>query len=120
MFWYARSFFDKVGAQSPAAVHRQLVQSPGKQLVFVRYWPQHIFQDEWVYNDADIDRARVVWAHDLGSSEDQKLLRYYPDRTAWLLEPDAMPPKLGPYRAEEPPKPPPSSTGGYEDAATAF
>ena len=93
-----------------AAVNQQLAQAPGKQLVFVRYWPQHIFQDEWVYNDADIDHARVVWARDLGDSEDQKLLHYYPARTAWLLEPDAMPAKLTRYQAEvqqlkvEPPK----------------
>jgi hypothetical protein len=75
--------------------------------VFVRYWPQHIFQNDWVYNAADIDHERIVWARDLGSSEDQKLLHYYPDRVAWLLEPDATPPKLSPYRAEEQPKPVP-------------
>jgi hypothetical protein len=79
------------------AVNQQLAQSPGKQLVFVRYWPQHIFQDEWIYNAADIDRARVVWARDLGAAEDETLLRYYPDRTVWLLEPDARPPRLTPY-----------------------
>jgi hypothetical protein len=71
----------------------------------VHYWPQHIFQDEWVYNDADIDRAHVVWARDLGPSEDQKLLHYYPDRTAWLLEPDATPPRLSRYQADNPPLP---------------
>ncbi|HTQ55498.1 MAG TPA: hypothetical protein VMI94_13615 [Bryobacteraceae bacterium] len=76
------------------AVGRQLAQVPGKQLVFVRYWPRHIFQDEWVYNAADIDGARIVWARDLGDAEDQRLLRYYPDRAAWLLEPDAQPPRL--------------------------
>ena len=48
----------------------QLKQAPGKQLVFVRYWPQHIFQDEWVYNSADIDGAQIVWARDLGPAED--------------------------------------------------
>jgi len=76
------------------AVQEQLERASGRQLVFVRYWPQHIFQQEWVYNTADIDGARVVWARDLGASEDEKLRRYYPDRAVWLLEPDARPPKL--------------------------
>jgi hypothetical protein len=108
VFWYARSFSDPLNPDPRAAVYQQLAQAPGKQLVIVRYWPQHIFQNEWVYNEADIDRARIVWARDLGSTEDQKLLHYYPDRTAWLLEPDATPPKLSPYRVEEAPKPPPA------------
>jgi hypothetical protein len=107
-FFYARSFTDHLNPDRRAAVYQQLAQSSGKQLVFVRYWPQHIFQNEWVYNEADIDHARIVWARDLGSSEDQKLLRYYPDRKAWLLEPDATPPKLSPYRVEEAPKPLPA------------
>jgi hypothetical protein len=59
-----------------------------------------MFQDEWVYNAADIDAARVVWARDLGTTENEKLRRYYPDRTVWRLEPDARPPKLSRYGAE--------------------
>jgi hypothetical protein len=108
-FWYARSFTDHAAPDRRTAVIQQLALAPGKQLVFVRYWPQHIFQNEWVYNDADIDHSRIVWVRDLGSPEDQNLLHYYPERTAWLLEPDATPPKLSPYRVEEPPKalPPP-------------
>jgi hypothetical protein len=78
------------------AIRRQLGAKPGQLLVFVRYWPQHQFQ-EWVHNAADIDGARIVWARDLGADENQKLLRYYPDRTAWLLEPDARPPRLRRY-----------------------
>ena len=76
------------------AVDRQLTGMPGKLLVFVRYWPQHIFQDEWVYNGADIDGQRVVWARDLGDEEDRKLAQYYRDRKSLLLEPDARPPRL--------------------------
>jgi len=79
------------------AVNSRLAQAPGRQLVFVRYWPRHIFQDEWVYNAADIDGARVVWARDLGAAENEKLRQYYPDRAVWLLEPDARPPRLTPY-----------------------
>ncbi len=79
-------------------VNRQLAALPGRLLVFVRYTPRHIFQDEWVYNAADIDSGRIVWARDLGPEENQQLLRYYPGRTPLLLEPDLRPPRLGPYR----------------------
>ncbi len=78
------------------AVNRRLAEAWGKQLVFVRYWPPHRFV-EWVHNAADMDGARVVWARDLGAEENEKLRRYYPDRRAWLLEPDFRPPRLSPY-----------------------
>jgi hypothetical protein len=80
-------------------VNHDLANAPGQQLVFVRYWPQHRFE-EWVHNAADIDGSRVVWARDLGPEENEKLRRYYPNRTAWLLEPDDRPPKLVPYKSE--------------------
>jgi hypothetical protein len=89
------------------AVARRLQQAPGQQLVFVRYGPRHAFQ-EWVRNAAEIDAAPVVWARDRGPAENEKLRRYYPHRTAWLLEPDAKPLRLTPYvpPAPEPEKPP--------------
>ncbi len=83
------------------SIYQELERAPGKQLAFVRYGPQHIFH-EWVHNAADIDAAHVVWAHDLGSTENQKLLEYYPNRKAWLVEPDAIPPRLSAYVPEPP------------------
>jgi hypothetical protein len=80
------------------AVNAALAKAPGKQLVFVRYAPQHRFH-EWIHNDADIDAARVVWALDLGDAENDKLMRYYPDRRCWIAEPDAQPVRLMPYTA---------------------
>jgi hypothetical protein len=82
--------------QGRIAIGRRLAQAQGKQLVFVRYWPKHLFE-EWVHNAADIDGSRIVWARDVGADENEKLRRYYSDRTAWLLEPDAKPPRLTPY-----------------------
>jgi hypothetical protein len=99
--------WDSINHQNPEQriqINRQIAGTPGKLLIFVRYWPQHIFQNEWVYNEADIDGARVVWARDLGEDEDAKLRQYYPGRVALLLEPDARPPRLTAYRPE-PPKP---------------
>lgn len=78
------------------AIAQQLAALPGKQLVFVHYAPSHIFHD-WIHNAADIDQARVVWARDLGPTENEKLLRYFPNRAAWMVEPDAWPPTLKPY-----------------------
>jgi hypothetical protein len=75
------------------AINQRLAGAPGKQLVFVRYGPQHVFR-EWVHNAADIDGAPIVWALDLGADEDQQLERYYPGRAVWVVEPDARPPRL--------------------------
>jgi hypothetical protein len=81
-------------------VKEELARIPGKLLVFVRYSPRHIFQREWVYNRADIDGSRVVWARDLGEDEDEKLIRYFPDRRVLLLEPDFNPPQLSEYKRQ--------------------
>ena len=70
----------------------------GKHLLLVRYHGNHFFVDEWVFNDADIDSARVVWARELGGEQDRRLFAYFSDRQVWLFEPDYNPPKLSPLR----------------------
>ena len=103
------SAWDVIGHGDPEhriAIDTQLAQAPGKQLVFVRYWARHGYH-EWIHNAADIDGARVVLALDRGPEENETLERYYPGRAVWLLEPDALPPRLPPYhvRVETPPAP---------------
>jgi hypothetical protein len=91
-------FINSGDPQGRIFINNELARISGKQLVFVRYGPRHAFQ-EWVHNGADIDKSRVVWAHDLGAAENLELLHYYPDRTYWLLEPDENPPRLSRYRS---------------------
>jgi hypothetical protein len=83
--------------QDRILIDNELSYLPGRHLVFVRYGAQHMFQ-EWVHNGVDLEGARTVWAHDLGDAENQKLLQSYPERSAWLLEPDKHPPRLMPYK----------------------
>jgi hypothetical protein len=75
----------------------QLNGYEGKHLVIVRYNQYHDSNNEWVYNRADIDSAKVVWARDMGESGNEELIRYFHNRHVWLAEPDLAPPRLSPY-----------------------
>jgi hypothetical protein len=83
--------------QERVAFERQLQSFPGPQLVLVRYSPGHDPLADWVYNGADIDGQKVVWARDMGADNNEELLHYFKDRRVWLLEADDLPPKLQPY-----------------------
>ena len=86
------------GHQRQALISR-LNSLPGGQLVLVRYGPRHDSLVEWVYNGADIDSQKIVWARDMGAANEE-LLRYYPNRQVWLLEPDMTPPRLTAYSGD--------------------
>ncbi|HTU46578.1 MAG TPA: hypothetical protein VMF91_16040 [Bryobacteraceae bacterium] len=90
-----------------ANILRALQSKPGRHIVFVQYNRLAYLTSEWVYNEADIDASRVVWAQDMGDAKNQEVLRYYPDRRAWIVQPDDDPGELVPYspalaRAEAP------------------
>jgi hypothetical protein len=82
-----------------ARILDELERDGGGHLVIVRYGPKHSKQNEWVYNEADIDSAKVVWAREMDAAQNRKLLEYFTGRHAWLLEvnQDDSPQKLAPY-----------------------
>jgi hypothetical protein len=80
-----------------AEIVSDLSRQPGSDLVLVRYTPDHTLSNEWVYNGADIDGSKVIFARDMGPGKNEELLRSLSDRRAWLVEPDLKPVKLTPY-----------------------
>jgi hypothetical protein len=82
-----------------ASMLQSLQRQPGKHLIMVRYGHghPHYVHDEWVYNSADIDSAKVVWARELNTDQDEKVISYFSDRHLWLVEPDNAPVALKPY-----------------------
>jgi hypothetical protein len=84
------------GAQR-AAVIDKLERIPGNHVVLVRYESSHDPMDEWVYNDANIDGSRIIWASDMDPESNQQLIRFYGDRDAWMVQPDAGQGELTPY-----------------------
>ena len=89
-----------------ARVLAQLRADGRRHLAIVRYGTLDIPYErgyrEWVYNEADIDGAQVVWAREMDAAQNRKLLEYFQDREVWLVEVDQYdsPPKVAPYPVE--------------------
>jgi hypothetical protein len=69
---------------------------PGEHLVIVRYSPSG-GSGEWVYNAADVDHAKIVWAREIPGVSMKPLMDYFKSRKVWLVEPAVNPITLQPY-----------------------
>ena len=85
------------GDVSRQTIEHKLEALPGKHLVVVRYSEDHNIHDEWVYNGAEIDSAKVVWAREIGGEQNGRLFAYFRDRKVWLVTPDTDNTYLEPY-----------------------
>ena len=65
-------------------VAQDILRHPGGHVVFVGFAPGQQRMHPWVANGANIDSARLVWAHDRGK-ENGELQRYFAGRTFWYL-----------------------------------
>ncbi len=86
------------GDMERESIVQQLNALPGQHVVLVSYSPDFDLDREWVYNLADIDGSKIVWARDMGPEKNRELLAYYHARQFWKVRPDSSPPRLEPYR----------------------
>ena len=93
-------------SQERLQIAKQLEATPGDHLVLVDYGAGHNVHQEWVYNAAEIDHSRIVWARRIPGRDLTPLLNYFAGRQTWVVYPDEMPPRLvrytGPQQASSP------------------
>ena len=90
-------FWTCQGDISRLVVQRKLEALPGEHLVMVRYSDDHNIHDDWVYNGAEIDSAKVIWAREINEQQNTKLFTYFRGRKVWLVTPDSDNTYLAPY-----------------------
>ena len=94
-----------------ARLLEEMKQKPGDHLIIVRYGEGHSSHNEWVFNEADIDAAKVVWARDMGDEKNQALVDYFTtggsgrSRQVWLIE------VVNDRNPDHPPRPVPVAYG---------
>jgi len=69
-----------------ARLEAQLKQMPGQHLVILHNRRSHTGSEDWIYNKADLDHAKIVWARDMGAEKNEDLLRYFANRRVWLVD----------------------------------
>ncbi len=72
-----------------AAIQADLQSRPGTHLILVRYKPDHNVHREWVYNGADLETEKVLWARGERADWNQRLsAKYTQSRFVWELHAD--------------------------------
>jgi hypothetical protein len=88
--WPTFSFIHELQTKGPQMSRAKVVNTilqgyPNDKHLFVIHNLPDLYT-EWVYNGADIDSQRIVWARDLGPEKLPRLLSYYKNRRAWMID----------------------------------
>jgi hypothetical protein len=68
-------------------IEDKVKSSPDKVLIIVRYRATfHSPHKEWVYNGADLQNGKVLWARSMSAEENCQLVHYYQNRKFWVVD----------------------------------
>lgn len=82
--WRLSTPFDRLWAEQRAELLEHLESKPGKHLVVVKSNGLATPHRDFVYNEPNVDGAKVVWSRDR-ERENEQLIAFYPDRQVWYL-----------------------------------
>ena len=80
-------------------IMERLFAEPGSHLILMDDRPMVERFYTWIYNDADIDHSKVVWARAISPEKDRRLLEYFNGRTLWTVIIAEGEPRLLPLRS---------------------
>ena len=63
----------------------RLRESDESHLILVEYQSGHNVNEEWVYNEADIPNAKIVWGRFASTELNQHFVKSYANRKVWRL-----------------------------------
>jgi hypothetical protein len=68
-------------------IEDQLNRLPGDHLIIVRYRAIfHSPHEEFVFNEADLEHAHLLWARSMTAKQNCILVLYFPDRDYWVVD----------------------------------
>ena len=73
---------------------------PGQHVVIVHNRRSTFGMFDWVYNDPDMEHAKVIWARDMGPKANQELIHFYAGRHFWFVDQDDGIMRMVPYSDE--------------------
>ncbi len=85
------------GNRNKPRIMSELAKMPGNHLVFVKAKTDTNNLFQWIYNGADIDGSRFVWARDLGDAQNAQLAALMAGRSVWMVDPNVEPATLTDY-----------------------
>jgi hypothetical protein len=92
-------------------LERSMQRQADANLVLVDYGNGHNVRNEWVYNEAGIEDAQIVWARSISPEADKEIVNAFPEHKVWALDSRRrgmsvkVHPDAGIWRGEPPPAP---------------
>jgi hypothetical protein len=81
---------DSMIVDQTALVNEYRELQTGRHIIFVIYGPNtqliNGFNNEYVYNPADLDGSRIIWVRWFGPEADRPVAEHFSGRSVWILD----------------------------------